>query len=93
MYESYSSTVQTRTIRILETVAINENMNMVTGDIGNAFVQAETKEKIYTRAGPEFGDRQGCMVIIKKALYGLSTSARQWSKRLSDSLRGIGFKP
>ena len=93
MYESYSSTVQTRTIRILETVAINENMSMVTGDIGNAFVQAETKEKIYTRAGLEFGDRQGCMVIIKKALYGLSTSARQWSKRLGDSLRGMGFKP
>ena len=42
MYESYSSTVQTRTIRILEIVAINENMSMVTGDIGNAFVQAIT---------------------------------------------------
>ena len=38
MYESYSSVVQTRTIRLLETIALNENMTFVTGDIGNAFV-------------------------------------------------------
>ena len=31
--------------------------------------------------------------MIKKALYGLSTSARQWSKKLGDSLRGMDFRP
>ena len=93
MYESYSSVVQTRTIRILETIALNEGLRFVTGDIGNAFVQADTNEKIFTVAGPEFGDKEECVVILKKALYGLATSARQWSLALGDTIREMGFVP
>ena len=51
MYESYSSVVQQRSIRLLETIALNESLSFVTGDIGNAFVHADTKEKVYTIAG------------------------------------------
>jgi len=93
MYESYSSVVQTRTIRILETIAFNEDLKFVTVDIGNALVQADTNEKIFTIAGPEFGDKEECVVILKKALYGLSTSARQWSLTLGDTIREMGFVP
>ena len=65
----------------------------MTADIGNAFIQAETKEKIWTRCGTEFGKRAGCVAQIQKALYGLSTSARQWSLQLGDTLRTFGFSP
>ena len=51
MYESYASVVQQRSIRLLETVALNENLSFVTGEIGNAFVQADTEEKVCTIAG------------------------------------------
>ena len=93
MYESYSSVVQQRTIRLLETIVLNEGLSFVTGDIGNAFVQADTKEKVYTIAGREFGEKKDCTVIIKKALYGLATSARQWNITLGDSIRAMGFVP
>ena len=93
MYESYSSVVQTRTIRILETIAMNEELKFVTGDISNAFVQADTDEKIYSIAGPEFGEKEGSIVIVKKALYGLATSARRWSLTLGDAIKDMGFKP
>jgi len=93
MWESYSSVVQQRTIRMLETIALNEGLSFITGDIGNAFVQADTKEKIYTIAGAEFGDKKDCVVILKKALYGLATSARQWNIKLGDTIRGLGFEP
>ena len=43
MFENYSSVVQTRTIRILETIAISEGLNLITDDIGNAFIHANTK--------------------------------------------------
>jgi hypothetical protein len=43
-------------------------------DIGNAYLEAYTKEKLYVVAGPEFGDCQGNVMIIVKALYGLRTS-------------------
>ena len=93
MWESYSSVVQQRSIRLLETIALNEGLSFVTGDIGNAFVQADTKEKIYTIAGKEFGNKKDCVVVIKKALYGLATSARQWNIKLGDSIRKLGFHP
>ena len=93
MYESYSSVVQTRTIRILETIAMNEGLKIVTGDISNAFVQADTDERIYSVAGPEFGDKEGSIVLVKKALYGLATSARRWSLTLGGAIKDMGFKP
>ena len=58
MFESYASVVHTRSIRLLMTVAVNHNIPFVTGDIGNAFVQAKTKEKIYSIAGKEFGQNK-----------------------------------
>ena len=93
MYETYASVVQVRTIRLLMTIAMNENLSFVTGDISNAFVHAETKEKIWTIAGPEFNERIGSIVILNKALYGLATSARAWNLELGDTVREMGFKP
>ena len=76
--ESYASTVQSLSIRLLLTIADKNGLEVMSGDVGNAFPNAYTKETIYTRAGVEFGERQGCVVKVVKALYGLSTSARRW---------------
>jgi hypothetical protein len=35
--------------------ALND-LELVSADIGNAYLQANTKEKIYAVAGPEFGE-------------------------------------
>ena len=72
---------------------MSEGLKFVTGDIGNAFVQANTNERIYSIAGPEFGEKEGSLVIIKKALYGLATSARQWSLTLGEAIAEMGFQP
>ena len=50
-------------------------------------------ENIYSTAGAEFGDKEDAVVLIKEALYGFSTSARQWSLALGDQIRDIGIKP
>ena len=38
--------------------------------IGNANIQAKTKKKLFILAGPEFGDLQGHVLEMSKALYG-----------------------
>jgi hypothetical protein len=43
-------------------------------DIGNAYLEALTKEKVYIIGGPEFGDLSGHTLLIFKALYGLRSS-------------------
>ena len=63
------------------------------GDVSNAYVNAHTNEKVYAIAGKEFGELEGKIIIIKKALYGLATSGERWHKHFADSLLGLGFKP
>ena len=44
-------------------------------------------------AGPEFGEYEGCVVIIEKVLYGLKSSGAAWHMHLSEKLRAMGFIP
>ncbi|MGH3054901.1 MAG: reverse transcriptase domain-containing protein, partial [Gaiellaceae bacterium] len=92
-FNSYASTLQSVSLRLLLTIAHANQLSIATGDIGNAFVHADCQELVYSRAGPEFGRREGCVVIVKKALYGLVTSPRQWHECLADTLRSMGFLP
>ena len=62
-------------------------------DIGNAYLEATTKEKLYIVAGPEFEELQGHILMIHKALYGLKSSALRWLQRMHDIMLQLGFKP
>ena len=90
---TYASVVQSLSTRLLHLIADKNRLYRLCGDVGNAFVNAYTNEKVYCRAGPEFGDREGCWVIIRKALYGLKSSAERWHAKFADSLRELGFSP
>ena len=54
---------------------------------------AETKEKMYTTLGPEFGKWGGKRAIVRKALYGLIGSCAQFHHHLCGELHKIGFEP
>ena len=62
-------------------------------DIGNAYLEALTSEKVCIRAGPEFGDLEGHLLIIYKALYGLKTSGKAFGQLLQECLLDLGFFP
>ena len=49
-------------------------MELWATDIGNAYLESFTQEKVYIRAGPEFGEREGHFLLIIKALCGLKSS-------------------
>ena len=80
-------------VRLLSVIAHRDGLTELCGDIGNAFIQAKTKEKVYTRCGPEFGEREGAIALLARALYGLTSSAEQFRSLLADFLRGLGFVP
>ena len=72
---------------LLDLIASHWNKKILTGDIGNTFVQSTTKEKVYTKLGPEFGpDLAGHIALIVKALYELTTSAAAFRKAFADFL-------
>ena len=53
-------------------VAALNNLNILSADVQNAYLNAPTKERVYTIAGLEFGSENvGKRVLIIWALYGL----------------------
>ena len=79
--------------RILITIAVANNLEVMTGDIGNAYPIAETEEKIYTHTGAEFYVLgimpEGDLLVVFKAIYGLPTSGNRWHAHLAHALREI----
>ena len=61
-------------------------------DIGSAYLEAYTKEKLYIIAGPDCKELEGHTLLVKKALYGLRMLGAQWAKTLADYLRAFGWK-
>jgi len=74
----YSGVVSLCGLCLLVFLAELNDLDVWTTDIGNAYLEAETQEKVYIIAGPEFGDLEGHTLIIFKALYGLRTSGLCW---------------
>ena len=55
----YSGVVSLRALRIMLFLAELNQLETWATDIGNAYLEAETSEKVYIIAGPEFGEKQG----------------------------------
>ena len=90
----YSGVVSIRGVRIVAFLAELNDLELWQTDIGNAYLEAETSEKNCILAGPEFGEhRCNHFLIIRKALYGLRTSGKQWHIRFAACLKELGFKP
>ena len=89
----YSSVVSLRGIRLVTFIAELNDLALWATDIGNAYLESVTQEKVYIVAGPEFGELEGHTLIIHKALYGLKSSGLRWHERFADVLREMGFFP
>ena len=90
---AYSGVVSLRGVRIVVFLAELNNLKIWQTDIGNAYLEAKTDEKVYVIAGPEFGEREGHIFVINKALYGLKTSGKRWHERFFDVLTDMDFVP
>jgi len=89
----YSGVVSLRSLRIVIFLAELNGLQLYGADVGNAYLEAKTKEKVYFIADEGFGDLAGHTLVIYKALYGLRTSGLRWHERFADTLRDMGFVP
>ena len=79
----YSGVVSSRGIRMVMFHAELNDLDTCATDIGNAYLEAHTKEKVCFIAGKEFEELAGHLLIIDKALYGLRKSILRWNDKLS----------
>ena len=89
----YSGVVSIRSLRLVIFLAKLNNLEVWGADIGNAYLEAKTKEKLYIVAGPEVEELEGNILVIYKALYGLKSSGLRWSQKIHDIMLDMGFSP
>jgi hypothetical protein len=56
------------------TIAALNDLDVFACDVGNVYLNADCREKIWTIAGSEFGSEKGSVMLNVKALYGLKSS-------------------
>ena len=91
--EVYSSTMKSVSPIILMTITSRNNLEVMTSDIGNEYLNSNIQENMYTRAGANFElvgiiDEETLLKVIK-ALYGLPTIGNSWRAHLLHTLRGV----
>ena len=69
------------------------NLEVWGADIGNAYLEAKTKEKLYILPGPELEELEGHILVIYKALYGLKHSGLRQSQKIHDIMLDMVFLP
>ena len=89
----YSEVVSIRSLRLVILLDKLINLEVWGAHIGNAHLEAKTKEKLYVVAVPEFEELEGHIPVIFKALYGLKHSFQRWSQKIHDIMLYMGFSP
>jgi len=89
---TYSSVVSRDSVRLFFLIAALNDVDVLACDVQNAYVNAETKEKVWFRGGDDMGTDKGKVVVIVRALYGLKSSGARWHEHMANTLRHAGFK-
>ena len=91
---NYAGVVSRESVRIAFTIAALNEIEVMSGDIKNAYLQAPISEKYWTECGPEFGpDLVGCKAHIVRALYGTKCAGRDFRNHLRECMMMLNYKP
>ena len=83
----YSGVVSLRGLRTIIFLGELNDIEPWATDIGNAYLEATTTEKVCIRAGSEFGGLEGHLLLIYKAVDGLKSSGLRFNLLLAKCLR------
>jgi hypothetical protein len=94
--DTYSSNMRGISARILMLIASANKLDVLTGDIKAAYLNATSDLDVVAKLGKEFtildpNYKTGSLATVEKALYGLSTSAKRWREALTNTIRSMGF--
>ena len=90
----YSGVVSLRHLRLVIFLGELNNLELWGADIGNAYLEAYTNEKLFIIGGAEeFQELEGFILIFNKALYGRKSSGKTWAETFYDITMDLRFAP
>lgn len=90
--ETFSPVVRYETIRILLAHAVHYNMIARQLDMKTAFLNGDLDKKVYMKVPDGLNIKPGRVCCLKRSIYGLKQSPRQWNQKLVSVLIQIGLK-
>lgn len=89
--ETFSPVVRYSSIRMLIALAAQRSMGIDQMDAVTAYLQSTLNEEIYAMQPDGFDDSSGKGCRLRKAMYGLKQSGRQWNQHLDAALLTFGL--
>ena len=88
----YASVVSRESVRLAFLIAGLNGLEVLAADCEGAYLNANTRERLYTKCGPEFGEYEGRYAIIVRALYGSKSAAASWRAAILKVLGDLGYQ-
>ncbi|KAJ4711012.1 Retrovirus-related Pol polyprotein from transposon TNT 1-94 [Melia azedarach] len=91
--EIFSPVVRHTSIRVLLAIVAHQDLELEQLDMKTAFLHGELEEEIYMTQpdGFQVSGKEDYVCKLKKSLYGLKQSPRQWYKRFDSYMIEIGY--
>ncbi|KAL2252169.1 UNVERIFIED_CONTAM: Retrovirus-related Pol polyprotein from transposon RE1 [Sesamum indicum] len=87
----FSPVAKAVTIRIFLAIACKQNWFIHQLDINNAFLHGYIEEEIYMLPPQGYQVPKGHVCKLKRSIYGLKQSSRQWNMEFTKQLEKLGF--
>lgn len=89
--ENYALVLKDATFRILIVIMLKLKLEGVMIDVETAFLYADLKHTIYMKCPEGYNMKNDECLLLKKTLYGLVQSAREWWRTFINILTNFGF--
>jgi len=91
--ETYSSVARLKTVRCFLAVVAIRDLELELMDVETAYLNAPLKERVYMKQPQGYHRGSDKSVwLLKKALYGLRQSGREWHQHVDQFIMSLGFK-
>ena len=89
---TYSTVVSRDSFIIRLKIAAMNDINILATDTENAYLISPCQEKVWMQYSPEFGNLEGKLLVVKKALYSLEYLGTALRAFLAETFDDIGFR-
>jgi hypothetical protein len=92
--DAFAPMERMESVRLLLALAAQEGSCVHHMDVKSAFLNSDLKEEVYVHqpSGFAISDKEGKVLHLRKALYGLRQAPRAWNAKLDSMLRRMGFE-
>jgi hypothetical protein len=90
----FTPVARMESVRLILALAAHEGWRVHHMDVKSAFLDGDLKEEVYVHPPPGFAipSKEGKLLRLRKALYGLRQAPRAWNAKLDSTLKGMGFE-